>query len=701
MRICICCFGLFHRPKLRPSSYIPSQSQLQSQSNQNNTSTNYILKIRRRSFLFPAEPLNKIKEINKTIPRYLSPELKPRQSKVREKKSLYELKDTFRCLFCGGTKCPCEDYTTNPKTPIKGLNCDIIDNEIYASQRPSNTLIEEFNLIKKFHQYKIGMIVNLQRPGEHPYCGKNALEPLSGYSYSPSLFSSEGIIVKLAGWKDMDIPDSLYFMLDIIKDIYKKIKIDKKRVLVHCHAGNGRTGVVIACYLIYKSNYQAEEAVGYLRKIRKKCVEKSSQMKYCIKFRKFLNTLRKVFTNDKNDVDYFIKHQCDLEIDPIKKNLYMPKLFWLVFDIISDLRNNYDNNQIYKALNGSSEVTEENFQEIIDMKDKIDSGDWNCLINNKNVTIISETLYHWLDDSVTFCIRPKKILEISNDRKLMYQIDEVLLGYASEDKIHNIYNALKNSLKKVETEILNYIANFFVKIYPADDKDDIVEYKRMVEKISVYILGFNIELLYNYKLQFENNNNGKENNTITNLNKINEGEEIDANSGLNLYNCIKAVENTILLLEFLKIRITYHTANENKDIDSIINPNGEINNKISCSNMRANLLKSVIISKENEILSINNSRIGSIRIKNVSNITNNTYNSNNIHVIDSNINLIENSPHRKIKYNLFSERKPFERKEDQIKIIRERSLTPYKKNKREQKSRDSNKKVSRFKKTNE
>ena len=229
MRICICCFGLFHRPKLRPSSYIPSQTNLQNQSNQNNnSSTNYMLKIRRRSFLFPTDPKNNLKEINQTMPRYLSPELKPRQSKIKEKKSLYELKDTFRCLFCGGTKCPCEDYTTNPKTPIKGLNCDIIDNEIYASQRPSNTLIEEFNLIKKFHQCKIGMIVNLQRPGEHPYCGKNALDPLSGYSYSPSLFTSEGIVVKLAGWKDMDIPDSLYFMLDIIKDIYKKIKIEKK-----------------------------------------------------------------------------------------------------------------------------------------------------------------------------------------------------------------------------------------------------------------------------------------------------------------------------------------------------------------------------------------------------------------------------------------------------------------------------------------
>jgi len=690
MRICICCFGLFHRPKIRPSTYLPSQPQLQNQPNQNNSSSNYILKIRRRSFLFPTDQQNKIKELNKTMPRYLSPELKPRQSKIKEKKSLYELKDTFRCLFCGGTKCPCEDYTTNPKTPIKGLNCDLIDNEIYASQRPSNTLIEEFNLIKKFHQCKIGMIVNLQRPGEHPYCGKNALEPLSGYSYSPSLFSSEGIIVKLAGWKDMDIPDSLYFMLDIIKDIYKKIKIDKKRVLVHCHAGNGRTGVVIACYLIYKSNYQAEEAVGYLRKIRKKCVEKRSQMKYCVKFRKFLNTLRKIFTNDKNDVDYFIKHQCDLEIDPIKKNLYMPKLFWLIFDIISDLKNNYNNNQIYKALNGSSDVNEENFQEIIDMKDKIDSGDWNCLINNKNITVISEILYHWLDDSVTFCIRPKKILELSNDKKLMYQIDEVLLGYSNEDRIHNIYNNLKNSLKKVETEILNYIANFFVKIYPNDEKDDIIEYKRMVEKISVYILGFNIELLYNYKLQFESN--GKENNTLSNLNKTNEGEEIDINSGLNLHNCIKAVECTILILEFLKIRITYSSVNGNKDIDSIMNANGEVINKLNCLNQRTNLVKSVIISKENEILSVNNSRVGSIRIKNISNITNNLY------PIDSNIE--ENSPNRKIRYNLFSERKPFEKKEEQIRIMKERSLTPYRKNKREKK-RDSNKKVSRFKKTNE
>ena len=229
MRICICCFGLFHRPKRRGTSYLPTQNQNFIQFAQNNSS-NYILKGRRRSFLFRQEPQNKLQQIA-SIKGNHSPIIKFRQSQTKfiEKKSLYDLKDTFRCLFCGGTKCPCEDYKYNSKTPIKGLNCDIIDNEIYASQRPSNTLIEEYNLIKKFHEYKIGMIVNLQRPGEHPYCGPNALEPLSGFSYSPSLFTSEGIIVKLAGWKDMDVPDSLYFMLDIIKDIYKMIFFQKKK----------------------------------------------------------------------------------------------------------------------------------------------------------------------------------------------------------------------------------------------------------------------------------------------------------------------------------------------------------------------------------------------------------------------------------------------------------------------------------------
>ncbi len=46
-------------------------------------------------------------------------------------------------------------------------------------------------------------------------------------------------------------------------------------------------------------------------KIRKKSFEKKHKWNIVLNSENFLNTLRKIFTNDKNDVNYFIKHQCD------------------------------------------------------------------------------------------------------------------------------------------------------------------------------------------------------------------------------------------------------------------------------------------------------------------------------------------------------------------------------------------------------
>ena len=202
----------------------------------------------------------------------------------KKKKILYTLKDKFRCLFCGGRECPNEDYLKNPTSSIEGLNCNLIDNSIYASQRPSNYLIEKYNLINIFKEKNIGLIINVQRPGEHPYCGKNTLDEQSGFSYTPSLFSSEGIIVKLYGWKDMDVPDSLYFMLDIVKEMLFTVNEEKKKVLVHCHSGKGRNGIVIACYLMFKYHINAFEAVKKVRDGRKGAIQNNQQMKFCVRF---------------------------------------------------------------------------------------------------------------------------------------------------------------------------------------------------------------------------------------------------------------------------------------------------------------------------------------------------------------------------------------------------------------------------------
>ena len=151
--------------------------------------------------------------------------------KLISNEPLYSLKETLICAFCGGKNCKHENFRNHKNPAIYGLNSDKIDDNIFASQRPANSLIREYNLISKFKELNIGFIVNLQLPGEHPYCGPDKLDE-SGFSYSPSLFECEGIHVGLYGWKDMNIPNSLNHMLEIVKSMYYYIYYLKKNLLL-------------------------------------------------------------------------------------------------------------------------------------------------------------------------------------------------------------------------------------------------------------------------------------------------------------------------------------------------------------------------------------------------------------------------------------------------------------------------------------
>ncbi len=133
---------------------------------------------------------------------------------------------------------------------------------------------------------EIGLIVNVQRQGEHPYCGPNkGLEEISGFTYKPEDFTTEGIRVRLSGWKDMNVPDSIPFMLEIVKDMLKCVKEEGKKVLVHCHAGYGRTGIVLACYLIFTTTKSVDKIVKEIRAVRSQCIQKKSQLEYCKTFK--------------------------------------------------------------------------------------------------------------------------------------------------------------------------------------------------------------------------------------------------------------------------------------------------------------------------------------------------------------------------------------------------------------------------------
>jgi len=69
------------------------------------------------------------------------------------------------------------------------------------------------------------------------------------------------------GWLDYGVP-TLESVLDMVKVVDFALRGGK--VAVHCHAGLGRTGVLIACYLVYSERMAGDEAISHVR--AKRCV---------------------------------------------------------------------------------------------------------------------------------------------------------------------------------------------------------------------------------------------------------------------------------------------------------------------------------------------------------------------------------------------------------------------------------------------
>ena len=198
----------------------------------------------------------KVKQYHKNALNKSSPE------KDNNGNSIFDIKMPYICLFCGGESCRYENPSKDIKSNIEGLIANLYFDCVYASQRPCTKLINNNNLIKIFKEKKIKLIVNCQINGEHPYCGPNkGLEKDCGFSYSPSVFISEGIEVLCKGFQDLKNPYTFNFILDVVKRMAFIIKYKKGRVLVHCHAGNGRTGIVNVCFFMFYFNLSYHDAL--------------------------------------------------------------------------------------------------------------------------------------------------------------------------------------------------------------------------------------------------------------------------------------------------------------------------------------------------------------------------------------------------------------------------------------------------------
>ncbi len=74
-------------------------------------------------------------------------------------------------------------------------------------------------------------------------------------------------------------PEVLHKAVKAIENYQK----NKMTTLVHCSAGLGRTGMVLSCYLIYKYNMKAQDALIKLRELRKGSVSDKIQ-EQCVYF---------------------------------------------------------------------------------------------------------------------------------------------------------------------------------------------------------------------------------------------------------------------------------------------------------------------------------------------------------------------------------------------------------------------------------
>ncbi|XP_066445421.1 protein tyrosine phosphatase domain-containing protein 1-like [Eleutherodactylus coqui] len=198
-------------------------------------------------------------------------------------------------LTCGGRECRYEgpeDWTLEQQA-IRGLYSSWVTDEILATSRPSTRLIETYNLTEQFHKYGIRSLINAQIPWEHGHCG-DSLDLQSGFSYKPQDFMDAGISFYNFGLPDFGVVP-VPRILDAVKVIAFALR--EGRVAVHCHAGLGRTGVLIACYLIYACRVSAADAIRFLRLRRPGSIQTGSQVSLVCDFALFLSSQWTVFPN--------------------------------------------------------------------------------------------------------------------------------------------------------------------------------------------------------------------------------------------------------------------------------------------------------------------------------------------------------------------------------------------------------------------
>uniref|UniRef100_A0A0K0ES51 TYR_PHOSPHATASE_2 domain-containing protein n=1 Tax=Strongyloides stercoralis TaxID=6248 RepID=A0A0K0ES51_STRER len=190
--------------------------------------------------------------------------------------------DSVKCkLYCRGLQCKyCNSKNWNDnETEIEGIYSNWITKNIIGMARPTEEAIEKYKIIEQFKEKNIKTIINLQIINEHSQCGPFLNN--SGFSYDPEQFMSSGIY-----YYNFPIPDYEICSIQFIKGIMKVMhfSLNEGNIAIHCHAGLGRTGTIIAAYFIWHDKLNYYEAIQFVRKKRPRSIQSKMQIEFLKQF---------------------------------------------------------------------------------------------------------------------------------------------------------------------------------------------------------------------------------------------------------------------------------------------------------------------------------------------------------------------------------------------------------------------------------
>ena len=192
------------------------------------------------------------------------------------------------------------------------------------------------------------------------------------------------------------------------------------KILVHCHAGLGRTGVAIACYILYAKMCPAWEAIRQVRLARKKTIQNAKQKKFIEVFALCMQDLKILFPVPYQNPpltlnQYIIKQEKLLNLQEKKSIGMCPKLIYEIVERINlfTLEGVAAPLAIGEAIiNGLSTKEEEEENKIL--KVELNKWNWKTFFDCKEVSNLVTLLFNFLDVMVIPAIQFSHIENIWN-----------------------------------------------------------------------------------------------------------------------------------------------------------------------------------------------------------------------------------------------------------------------------------------------